>query len=401
MRFHVLSVPHTIVNKDYLSCAFTQNVGMFCKMFKSVGHKLFYYGHKRSLVECDEHITIMDDEILHKCYGNYDFKNDFFKFTHNDQASQIFNKRCIYEIKKRKEKNDFILCFWGNGHQPIADQFPDCIIVEPSIGYGVNAVFAPHKVFVSYSFMHFVYGANDQNEGKWNDCVIPNYFDVKDFEYKEVKENYMLFIGRLAKDKGIDICIQLAQKLNVKLVLAGPGDLKMLGYTKKNLPEQVSHIGFADVEKRKELLANAKCLLLPTLYLEPFGCVIIEALLSGTPVITTDWGAFPEINLHGITGYRCRNFEQFSWAVTNIHNIKSSVCRDWAVANFSMERVKNMYEEYFEMLSNLYNKKGFYEDNPFRSKLDWLYKKYPARKKGKKKVKINEEPLLLAGELSL
>ncbi|AYV83815.1 MAG: glycosyltransferase [Hyperionvirus sp.] len=377
MRFHILSVPHTVVNKDYLSCAFTQNIGMFCKMFKSAENKLFYYGHKRSIVECDEHISVMDDFILHKCYGNYDYKNNLFKFGHNDQVNLIFNKRCIAEIRKRKEKNDFILCFWGLGHKSISDQFSDCIIVEPSIGYGIGAIFAPHKVFVSYAYMHYYYGMRDVKEGKWNDCVIPNYFDTNDFEYKEVKGNYMLYVGRLAKDKGIDICIQLAEKLKIKLILAGPGDLKSLGYDKKNLPKDlVVHVGFADVEKRKELLANAKCLLLPTFYFEPFGCVIIEALLSGTPVITTDWGAFPEINLHGITGYRCRNFEQFCWAVTNIDKINPSICRDWAINNYSVERIKKMYVEYFEMLTNLYNKKGFYEENPSRANLEWLYKKY-------------------------
>jgi glycosyltransferase involved in cell wall biosynthesis len=117
--------------------------------------------------------------------------------------------------------------------------------------------------------------------------------------------------------------------------------------------------------------------LLPTYYAEPFGCVVVEAMLSGTPVITTDWGAFPEINPHGVTGYRCRTFEQFQWAVEHIDGIEPATCRRWAIENFGMERVKHMYEEYFDMVSRLFLDKGFYSANPDRAGLGWLSRSYP------------------------
>lgn len=374
-RFHLLSVPHTVANKEYISCAFTQEIIRFCKMLKSSekGYKVYFYGHKDSEVECDEIIPIIDKDFLLKYYGEYD-KNKLIPHG-NAEADNIFNMRCIKEISKRKQKDDFILCFWGIGQKTVADQFPDCIIVEPGIGYPVSGIFAPYRVFVSYTYMHYAYGKMNIINGSWYDCVIPNYFDLNEFEYKEQKKDYMLYLGRMNKDKGVDICIQLAESLQNDLIIAGQGDLKSLGYME--MPKYVTYVGNADVEKRKELMSNAKCLLLPTYYIEPFGNVLVEALLSGTPIITTDWGAFNEINLHGITGYRCRTFEQFKWSVKNIHKIKPSNCYKWASENFSMERVKGLYEEYFDMLTKLHKKKGFYEEDDTRDNLDWLYKKYP------------------------
>ncbi|MFB0920152.1 MAG: glycosyltransferase [Oscillospiraceae bacterium] len=129
-------------------------------------------------------------------------------------------------------------------------------------------------------------------------------------------------------------------------------------------------------EERAELLSNAKAVLMPTYYLEPFGGVNVEAQLCGTPVITTDWGAFPETVLHGVTGYRCRVFEEFCWAVKNIHRIRPALCREWAENNYSMDRVGKMYEEYFQRIYRLFEK-GWYEGNEARSELSWLERYYP------------------------
>ena len=130
-------------------------------------------------------------------------------------------------------------------------------------------------------------------------------------------------------------------------------------------------------KERAELLGNAKAVLMPTYYLEPFGGVNVEAQLCGTPVITSDWGAFPETVLHGVTGYRCRVFEEFCWAIKHIDNISPQMCRKWAMDNYSMERIGKMYEEYFQRINRLFDS-GWYEKNDSRTELAWLEKYYPA-----------------------
>jgi len=156
----------------------------------------------------------------------------------------------------------------------------------------------------------------------------------------------------LIAEKGLHLAIQLTEKVGCKLLIAGQGSLADHGY--REVPAHVTQLGFIDPQKRKVLMRDAKVLLMPSFYEEPFGGVVVEAMLNGTPVITTDWGAFPETVLHGVTGYRCRNWPQFIWALKNLHTLDPYACRLWAMKNYSLARALDMYEECFESLVELH-----------------------------------------------
>lgn len=372
MRFHALALPHTITRKDYSACAFTQKVLKWCKMMTERGHTVYHYGHKDSEVICTEHVPVMFDEDLEKAYGKYDWKKEFFKHNTADYANQTFIQRAIVEVGKRKQKHDFILCFWGYGHKPVADAHPELIPVEPGIGCPNNTC-TNYSVFESYAVMNQVYGKMNRNPA-WYDAVIPNYFDPLDFEFNDKPKDYFLFVGRLIQNKGISIAVDVTKQLGVKLLVAGQGNLEaIIG----KVPDHVEVIGYVEPKERCELMKNAKALIAPTYYNEPFGGVTIEAMYCGTPVITSDWGGFAENNLHGVTGYRCRTIEQFVWAAKNIEKIDRKACHDWAHNNFSLERIALMYEEYFSTALKVFTGKGFYEENPNRQELDWMVRYYP------------------------
>ena len=375
MRFHILGLPHTVTSKEYNACAYTQKVYKFGKMMTARGHEVIHYGHEESDLPCTEHVTVITNDDLKIAYGNYDWRKNFFKFDTSDHAYKTFYTNAIREVGKRKRKNDFILPFWGSGTRPVCDAHPDVICVEPGIGYA-GGHWARFKIFESYAIYHAYYGLDSVGTCKqdWYDTVIPNYFDPDDFTFNDKKEDYFLFLGRVYEGKGVNIAIQATGAIGAKLIVAGQNSLKQMGYTET--PSHVTELGYADVETRRKLMANAKGAFVASLYTEPFGGVQVECLFSGTPTITTNWGSFTENNIHGVTGYRCTTFEQFTWAAKNIGNIKPQACRDFAM-NFSLNKVAEMYEEYFQSVLNVYNGNGWYEEKKNRTNLDWLNKHYP------------------------
>jgi glycosyltransferase involved in cell wall biosynthesis len=257
----------------------------------------------------------------------------------------------------------------GVWHEPIADALPELLCVEPNISYP-NGAFAQFRVYNSYAMMNAYQGtefATNPSNNHWYDAMIPIAFDPQEFPLRTDKEDYLLFVGRLIKGKGVHLARTLAENTGMKLIIAGDGP-EVQPDTKF-----VKHIGVIGADERNKLMAGAKALLYPSHYMEPFGAAQIEAMLCGTPVVSSDFGAFSEYNIHGLTGYRCRTYEQFEFAVRKLdrlHLDPFSIRRH--AERFSFRNVAPMYTDYLKSVAVLDKPggMGWYEPRPDRTSLD-------------------------------
>ena len=248
-RIHVLGLPHTKTNKDYVACAFTQKCLQFCKMMHERGHYIIHYGVEGSDPECDENVVVLSDELYTQVYGMNKDHTHLYTYFVGNPAYDSYVSNCINEINKRKQPLDIVLPFWGIGQKPICDALSDLICIEPGIGY-VDAAFTDIRIYESYMMMTLQAGLDNKHlEPSFYRVVIPPFFDLENFEYNwrdrtKGEDRYFAFLGRIGNHKGVNIAMDVCKKLGVKLKVAGqPCDY----YENYKWPDFVEYVGHCDI----------------------------------------------------------------------------------------------------------------------------------------------------------
>jgi glycosyltransferase involved in cell wall biosynthesis len=189
----------------------------------------------------------------------------------------------------------------------------------------------PHTVFLSKNhaarFGHatFVYAG----------------LDPKEFLFRDKKDDYDFFIGRLHSAKGYHWAIEGAKRTGRRLILAG-------GW-RPTFTRRVKFVGEVDGKEKAELLAAARCLWMPALWDEPFGLTTIEALFSGTPVLGTRRGALPEV-LTSEVGALCDTLDEMVAASRSIGTRAPAACRAHAERWFTHVKMAEEYVRVYEHL---------------------------------------------------
>jgi glycosyltransferase involved in cell wall biosynthesis len=185
--------------------------------------------------------------------------------------------------------------------------------------------------------------------------VIHHGIDAADFPVGSGSGGYLVFLGRLSPDKGAGRAIDAARKAGVPLLLAG----KMREPWERDyfearvapfLSDKIQYLGEVGHDRKLELLANAKALLFPIRWNEPFGLVMIEALACGTPVLAFPEGAAPEVLEDGKTGFLCHDEAAMAEAVEKLGTLDRSACRAAVENYFSTARMAAEHLELFEGL---------------------------------------------------
>jgi len=194
-------------------------------------------------------------------------------------------------------------------------------------------------------------------------AVVPNGVDVRDFPSRHRKGNYALLLGRICPEKASHLAIEAAERAQVELVIAGtifdyPEHRQYFDtMMRPRLGRNARFIGAVGGAQKAQLLAGAKCLLIPSQAPETSSLVAMEALAAGTPVIAWRSGALPEIVSHGRTGFIVSSVREMASAIPRAGTIPPEACRGEARRRFDGQQMISRYLRLYRRIAGEANRK--------------------------------------------
>ena len=186
--------------------------------------------------------------------------------------------------------------------------------------------------------------------------VVYNGIDLDQYPYRAEKQDYLLFLGRAAPEKGWLRAIETAKLSGMRLIsavkIAHPTEEEEWEQRiKPALPDGSEVLGEIPREVKAGLVANARAVLFPIDWDEPFGLVMTEAMACGTPVIATPRGSVPEVIADGETGFIVsveRFAEEATERLAHLDEISPAACRERVDLLFDKEAMVEGYERVFD-----------------------------------------------------
>jgi glycosyltransferase involved in cell wall biosynthesis len=364
---HLLGLPHTQTTSTYSHCAFTGKIQRFSPMMRSVGYEVIHYGIGGAESGATDQVTVIDvDEwntlrasIFQERYGRPPTPQDFIgDLAHTDNILyRTFNTRLKTLLNERLEPDDILCLPFGYAHRQAIDHLPHHK-VETGIGYPNS--YEKFRIFESQAWYHYTLGRENRSGSDYH-WVIPNYYDVSEWDLHPEQGHYLLYFGRIDPIKGLDIVWEIAKhRPDLPIVLCGQGDPTPY-LTLPNITYRPPVHG----KDRNSLLGNALAVLMPTRYVEPFGGVTVESQLTGTPVIGSSYGSFTETITTGVNGYRCHTLGDYLQAIRAIEDghLNRTTIRDGAATRYGMYTLAHDYDRVFGQIMDLKGL-GWYTPTP-------------------------------------
>jgi glycosyltransferase involved in cell wall biosynthesis len=300
------------------------------------GHHVILIGHKDSVVP----VPLIP-------YGNQDSK---IKHLHN-----------LFTINKiRKFRPDIIHSFGRLAYLLpfLQSSIPKIMSYqrEPTIAQIKKAVSISKRNTLSFTgCSNYI---SNQISGFAEAIAIHNGFpmDVYQPNFTYNSSAPLVFLGRIEHIKGTHIAIEVALKTNSDLIIAGNIPVGEMHYFKEKiapfLSEKIKYIGVVNDLQKNALLQQAKALLMPILWNEPFGIVMIEAMACGTPVLGFERGGLAEIVKNGISGFVCNSLLEMISSVVKLYTLPRKDVWQYAFNNFNSKHITDKYLELYYQKHN-------------------------------------------------
>ncbi|MBD2102778.1 glycosyltransferase family 4 protein [Leptolyngbya sp. FACHB-261] len=235
------------------------------------------------------------------------------------------------------------------------------LVKTPSV-HTLHGIFTPdnEKMYVHARQQPYVSISEAQREPRLNlNCVgtVYNGIDTSTYKFQEKPEDppYLAFLGRISPEKGTHLAIEIAKRSGWHLKMAGKVDVVDVEYFEQEIKphidgKQIEYLGEANHEQKSDLMGAAVATLFPITWREPFGLVMIESMVTGTPVIAMNLGSTAEVVVHGKTGFLCNSLEEAIAAIDRVPELDRRACREHVLAKFSVQRMTDGYEAIYQKI---------------------------------------------------
>lgn len=364
----MLGLAHTVCDDSFSHCAFTNKTRLFAPMLRAQGFDVTYYGVAGMqsgatddvvLMEQDEHLRLLDIKKYHEAPAEFVGNKAVVGLPLYTQ----FNYRLRDELIDRVEPGDIVCLPFGHAHENAIRNIDvlrtgEAVAMETGIGYPSPCTI--RRVFESQAWRHWTMGKEEREGWGWEsprqEWVIPNYYRLDEWPVSDNPtgdgQRTVVFLGRLNESKGCAILPRLARAHpGLRFVMCGQGDpTPYLG------EPNVEYLPPISGKARADFLGHAAAAIFPSRMVEPFCGAAVEAMLCGTPVLTSDFGAFTETNLNGVTGYRCADERAFIETLGRVTTLSRPDVARSAQDRFSTDVCGPMYARAFDEVARALRK---------------------------------------------
>lgn len=291
-----------------------------------LGHEVYLFANKNSktsatLIPYPDNIKVDDilDFVMNNLPDNIDIIHDNTEYL-------------IYEYTHNKEK---------------VKNLPVCFTLHYASRWDYEH---ENTIYPSYYMKNLL-----SEKSNPNSYVIPHCIDVNDYIYKEEKKDYLLYMGIIKYNKNTHKAIELAEKYNFELILAGPQDsddpdlIYFHNEIEPHLNDHIKYIGEVKGQERLDLFSNAKALIFPT-RIETFGLVAVEAMASGTPPLYLNTCTGKEITKELSDKLVFDTIDEMAISIFKKDWPEPKVLREFVKKNYNIDSVSKKYSELYDTL---------------------------------------------------